>query len=211
MAVQTVSIDARHRNGRATRTLGDEPPPSVFRRYRQVARVLVRHGLADVVSTLHLGRYAGLAASWRGKYARGTPATSRAHRLRLACEELGPTFVKFGQALSIRADVLPPELVAEFATLQDHVPPLEPGVAERVIASELGQPVGRLFREFDAAPLAAASIAQVHRATLPSGEHVVVKVRRPGVAKVMAGDVAILRHLAFLAERHLPGADVIDP
>jgi len=209
--VQTVSIDARDRNGRETRALGDEPPPSVFRRYRQVARVLVRHGLADVVSTLQLGRYAGLAASWRGKYARGRPAASRAHRLRLVCEELGPTFVKFGQALSIRTDVLPPELVAEFTALQDHVPPLEPGVAERVIESELGQPVGRLFRQFDAAPLAAASIAQVHRATLPSGEHVVVKVRRPGVANVMAGDVAILRQLAFLAERHLPGADVIDP
>jgi ubiquinone biosynthesis protein len=173
--------------------------------------VLVRHGLADVVSTLRLGRYLGFGARWRGRYGRAVAAASRARRLRLAFEELGPTFVKFGQALSIRADVLPADLVAEFATLQDHVPPLEPGEAERVIEAEFGRPIAELFLEFDPAPLAAASIAQVHRAVLATGELVVVKVRRPGIARVMAGDVAILRQLAFLVERHLPGADIIDP
>lgn len=188
-----------------------EPAPSVFRRYRQVARVLVRHGLADVVSTLQLGRYAGLGARWLGRRSRVEPAATRARRLRLVCEELGPTFVKFGQALSIRSDVLPAELVAELATLQDHAPPLEPGVAERAIEAELGRPVADLFARFESAPVAAASIAQVHRAVLPTGEAVAVKVRRPGMARVMAGDIAILRQLAHVAERHLPGADVVDP
>jgi len=197
--------------GGSAPSLIDEPPPSLFKRYRQVARVLVRHGLADVVSALQLGRYLGPGGGWRSRYARQKQATSRAHRLRLVCEELGPTFVKFGQALSIRSDVLPAELVSELSTLQDHVPPLESGVAERVIEAELGQPVRALFEEFDPVPLAAASVAQVHRARMPGGERVVVKVRRPGIAQVMAGDVAILRQLALLAERHLPNADVIDP
>ncbi len=206
-------MGSRHADGAPglRHELPGEASPSVFRRYRQVARVLVRHGLADVVSTLRLGRYLGFGARWRGRYGRAVAAASRARRLRLAFEELGPTFVKFGQALSIRADVLPADLVAEFATLQDHVPPLEPGEAERVIEAEFGRPIAELFLQFDPAPLAAASIAQVHRAVLATGELVVVKVRRPGIARVMAGDVAILRQLAFLVERHLPGADIIDP
>ncbi len=195
----------------AGRDLPEEHSPSLFKRYREVARVLVRHGLADVVSTLRLGRYLGFGARWRQRPSRAATAASRAHRLRLAFEELGPTFVKFGQALSIRTDVLPAELIAEFASLQDHVPPLEAGEAERVIEAELGQPIAVLFSQFDPVPLAAASIAQVHRATLATGESVVVKVRRPGIGKVMAGDLAILRQLAGLVERHLPGAEFIDP
>ena len=191
--------------------LSTDTPRSVFARYRQVARVLVRHGLADVVSTLQLGRYVGVGGRWQTRGGRRGSEASRARRLRLACEELGPTFVKFGQALSIRSDVLPADLVAELATLQDHAAPLGPGEAEQVVEAELGQPVSVLYRRFDPVPLAAASIAVVHRAELSNGEVVAVKIRRPGIARVMAGDVGILRQLAHLSERHLPGADVIDP
>ena len=186
-------------------------PPPLFRRYRQVARVLVRHGFVDVVDALGLGRYLSVGARLLPKALRPAPSQPKAVRLRLACEQLGPTFVKFGQALSVRSDVLPPEVTAELARLQDRVPPLAAGEAEAVIEAELGRPVTALFRSFDSAPLAAASIAQVHRAVLPTGDAVVVKVRRPGIGPLIASDLAILHQLAALAERHLPGADVIDP
>ena len=185
--------------------------PPLFRRYRQVARVLVRHGFVDVVDALGLGRYLSVGARLLPKALRPAPSQPKAVRLRLACEQLGPTFVKFGQALSVRSDVLPPEVTAELARLQDRVPPLAPGEADAVIEAELGRPVTALFRSFDTAPLAAASIAQVHRAVLPTGDAVVVKVRRPGIGPLIASDLAILRQLAALAERHLPGADVVDP
>jgi hypothetical protein len=93
---------------------------------------------------------------------------------------LGPTFIKFGQALSIRTDLLPADVIAELAVLQDSVPELGSGVAERAVQEALGHPVRELFADFEATPLAAASIAQVHRATLHSGEVVAVKIRRPG-------------------------------
>jgi ubiquinone biosynthesis protein len=179
------------------------------RRYTEIAGILVRHGFVDVVDALHLRRY--LAAGRRMLSAFGRrvqPDASRAVRLRLAFEELGPTFIKFGQALSTHADVLPPEVVAELTLLQDDVPPLPAGVAERAIEAALGRGIDDLFLEFDPVPLAAASIAQVHRATLRSGAVVAVKVRRPGLAAVVETDVAILADLAALAERHWPDASL---
>jgi ubiquinone biosynthesis protein len=140
-----------------------------------------------------------------------TARLATARRLRLALEELGPTFVKFGQALSVRADLLPPDFIAEFSRLQDEVPPQPPGLAEATIAAELGRPVGDVYHEFDPVPIAAASIAQVHRATLASGERVAVKVRRLGIGPIIEGDLAILGQLARLAERYLTDADLLQP
>jgi ABC1 atypical kinase-like domain len=152
-----------------------------IRRYREIAGVLVKYGFVDVVDALHLSPY--LAVGRRVLSALGHdghPEPSRAVRLRLAFEELGPTFIKFGQALSIRTDLLPADVIAELAVLQDSVPELGSGVAERAVQEALGHPVRELFADFEATPLAAASIAQVHRATLHSGEVVAVKIRRPG-------------------------------
>jgi ubiquinone biosynthesis protein len=177
------------------------------RRYSEIVTVLVKYGFVDVVDALHLRPY--LAAGRRVFSALGHdghPEPSRAVRLRLALEELGPTFIKFGQALSTRTDLLPTDLITELTLLQDSVPPLPAGAAEKAIEEALGYGIGDIFVEFDPQPLAAASIAQVHRATLYSGEVVAVKVRRPGIEGVIEADLAILADLAGLAERYLPDA-----
>jgi ubiquinone biosynthesis protein len=177
------------------------------RRYAEIVAVLVKYGFVDAVRTLHLTPY--LHAGRRLLAAAGRPLSpelSRAQRIRLALEELGPTFVKFGQALSIRADQLPADVIAELVLLQDAVAPLPPGSVERVVEAEFGAPLADLFASFDSEPLASASIAQVHLATLPSGETVAVKVRRPEIERVIDSDIAVLMDIARLAERHLPDA-----
>jgi ubiquinone biosynthesis protein len=184
-------------------------PP--LRRYREVAAVLVRYGFLDVVEALHLRRYLSLAMRLVPVGARIDTSLPRAVRLRLACEALGPVFVKFGQALSLRGDLVPREIAAELAKLQDAAAPLDPGVADAAIEAAFGRPLGQMFASFESEPLASASMAQVHRAVLASGEQVVVKVRRPGIERVIASDVEILRHLAQLLERHLPASAVLGP
>jgi ubiquinone biosynthesis protein len=184
---------------------------STIRRYRDIVAVLVRHGLADIVDALRLTPY----VAWGTRLLPGPgpldPSLSRPARIRLTLEELGPTFIKFGQALSVRADLLPPDLIEELVKLQDQTVPLAPGVAETVVAAELRRPVTRLFASFEHQSLASASIAQVHRAVLPTGECVVVKVRRPGISDLIASDIEILLQLARLVERHVPALEIVDP
>ena len=183
----------------------------VLTRLFQIQRVLLKHGLDDFVRAAHL--YRGLrllvllspgiwVARRRNRGTRSRVAVTRAERLRLALTELGPIFVKFGQALSTRRDLLPADLANELAKLQDQVPPF-PGTAARdIIERAYGRPLSEVFTEFDEMPLAAASIAQVHSARLPSGKEVVVKVLRPGMRTVIERDLEVLYALARLAQKY---------
>lgn len=177
------------------------------RRYAEIVAVFVRYGFVDVVRALHLTPYLNAGRRMLAVVGRPlTPEANKAQRFRQALEALGPTFIKFGQALSTRMDLLPADLIAELAQLQDAVAPLTPGTAEHAIEESLGKPIATAFASFGHEPLAAASIAQVHVATLPSGETVAIKVRRPGIERTIEADLSVLADLARLAERHLPDA-----
>lgn len=129
----------------------------------------------------------------------------------MALEELGPTFVKLGQILSTRPDLIPVEFIQELSKLQDHVPPFPYPEVEQIIESELGTPLGNIFQHLKETPLASASLGQVHRARFADGEEVVVKVQRPGIQRTIEVDMEIMLHLATLMERHLEGWDLHRP
>ncbi len=136
---------------------------------------------------------------------------SRGERLRQALEELGPVFIKFGQMLSTRRDLLPEDIADELEKLQDDVPPFDENQALAIIEQALGAPVSELFAKFATEPLASASVAQVHAATLKSGEEVVVKVLRPGIETVIRQDLALMYTLARLLHRHFPDGHRLRP
>ena len=171
-------------------------------RLLQIQRVLVRHGLDDFVRATHLYRplrFLFYLSPWTW-FQRRHGAT-QAERLRLALEDLGPIFVKFGQALSTRRDLLPPDIADELAKLQDRVPPFPGSEARASLERSYGQPLEALFARFESVPLAAASIAQVHVAQRTDGREVVVKVLRPGMRVAIERDLAVMHALAGLAER----------
>jgi ubiquinone biosynthesis protein len=175
----------------------------VLARLLQIQRALVRHRLDDFVRATHLYRpmrFLCFLSPWTW-FQRGRGRT-RGERLRLALEELGPIFVKFGQALSTRRDLLPPDIADELAKLQDKVPPFDGATAAAMIEQSLGSGLDQIFGSFDSTPLAAASIAQVHAATLKDGQEVVVKVLRPGMREVIDLDLEVLAALAGLAQEY---------
>jgi ubiquinone biosynthesis protein len=182
-------------------------------RLSEIAQVMVRHGFgyffeAHKLSDLLPGRsaedrLASVAAEHGAHSARG-------QHLREVLDELGPTFVKFGQLLSTRPDVVPPDIVVELRALQDDVRPFPFEQAERVIEEELGNTLERLFLDFEPAPVAAASIGQVHRATLPNGRRVAVKVQRPGAPRKIEADLGLLYQAARLARERIRAFDFVD-
>jgi len=186
-------------------------PLSQLGRLLRITRVFVRHDLDEFVRALHLFRPYRLALRVVTLRWFAASARSRAERLREALEELGPVFIKFGQMLSTRPDLLPDDIATELARLQDQVPPFPGEEAERIVTEALGAPLTSLFRQFDIQPVASASVAQVHYAVLHDGTEVAVKVLRPGIEQIIERDLALLHTLARLAERYAPDTRRLRP
>ena len=182
-------------------------------RLHEMASILIRYGWGDFVRVLGVGTLlerAGRILHWQTKpdeISRLEPAV----RVRLALEELGPTFVKLGQLLATRVDLMPSAWITELEKLQSHVPPVAFELIEADLIALLGRPIDEVFLQFERVPFAAASMAQVHRAQLFDGTRVVVKIRRPGIDKKIEADLRILQHLARLLEHEMPNSRRYQP
>ena len=181
-------------------------------RYRQILAILFRYGFGDLVELLKIDQYIeiGLQLIARNRRDR-LEKLSRAERVRMAFEELGPTYIKFGQILSVRPDLVPADFARELSKLQDEVPPFPFSEVSKTMETEFGSPPEELFDIFDETPFASASIGQVHRAGLKDGEMVAVKVQRPGIRKIIEIDLEIMLHLATLMERHIEEMSLYQP
>lgn len=173
-----------------------------LRRYSRILSVFARYGFGDILNRLKYNM------PWQSKMSKkeikGIKTLSTPERVRLAFEELGPTFIKLGQALSSRPDLLSPDFISELSKLQDNVPPFPFEDVRAIIEKQLGKPLEELFEHFEEKHTAAASLAQVHRAKSKIGDDVAVKVQRPGIEQIVETDIRFLHNLAVLAERHIP-------
>lgn len=179
-------------------------------RFRTIISVLIRHGFADLIGRLNLQDNI-ITRMLGSETPSAPPELSTAKRLSLVCQELGPTFIKLGQILSTRPDLIPKEYIDEFKALQSNAAPLPADVIREELEASLGQTTEELFAEFDDEPLASASIAQVHAATMHDGTEVVVKIRRPGVEEMLQSDLSILIFLARRVEQLVADAELFDP
>jgi ubiquinone biosynthesis protein len=182
----------------------------VFFRVIFIQYVWIKNGLDEVITSHHrlsMFRFFIYLNPWFWTRKK----VNRAEAIRLTLEELGPLFVKFGQALSTRPDILPADIAIELTKLQDKVPPFSSELVQKSLKKAYGKPVHEVFEEFDIEPLASASMAQVHRAKLVTGEEVVVKILRPDIHQIIANDIRILKHLAKWAEKYIPHAKKFKP
>lgn len=184
-----------------------------LRRMRDIASVLAVHGFGDIATRI------GLRRVWRGlkrkvtfgRYGEGPDVPTTGERLRTACEELGPTYVKFGQMLATRPDLFPPDIIAELSRLQDQVPPFSFDRVKMVLETQLHGDASEVFQEIDEKPLAAASIAQVHRAVLQNGDVVALKVKRPEVNRTIPEDLEVLKIIANYLEENFEELHYVQP
>lgn len=172
-----------------------------IKRYREIVSVLVKYGFGYIVKDVGLMHLLSLPKQMVSDFTVGGEDRPVGRRIRTMLEELGPTFIKLGQMLSLRNDLIPEPVAAELRGLQDRVTPVDSRTVDRLIQNELGAPPDEIFKSFDKQCLAAASIGQVHRAVLKTGEDVAVKIRRPNIETIVGVDVEILRDLAYLIEK----------
>ncbi len=173
-------------------------------RYRQILAVLIKYGFGELVDTLKIEQYFEIGLQILSRKPRPkVEQFTRAERVRMVLEELGPAFVKLGQIMSTRPDLIPSEFIEEFTKLQDQVPPFPFDDVKQIVEKELRESIDHFFDVFEEVPIAAASIGQVHKARLKDGEDVVVKVQRPKIRKTIEVDLEIMLHMAFLMERHV--------
>jgi len=172
--------------------------------------VLLKYGFSELVDQLELASYLSLSRRLLRREAIERPHLTAPERIRLAIEELGPTFIKFGQIMSTRPDLIPPAYIAELEKLQDTVAPAPWEAIKQEIEEELGAPLDEVFASLETEPVAAASLAQVHHATLPGGEDVVVKVQRPNIEGIIETDLEILFDLARLLQERTPLGELYD-
>lgn len=182
-----------------------------IKRYRQIIAVLFKYGFQDVLERLRISTYFRLGRRIVFRKKAEVEKLTYAQRIRLAMEELGPTFVKLGQILSMRPFLIPLELVEELAKLQDEVAPFTFEIVKHIVERELKAPLETNFYYFDPNPIASASLAQVHKAVTQNGDKVVVKVQRPDIKKIIDSDMSILKDLANLFDRYIPESRQYDP
>jgi ubiquinone biosynthesis protein len=183
-----------------------------IRRYNQVISIFLKYGFEDLVSYMNeKKRFTFIRRLIPNSTYEQAMHLSKWEKMRMVCEELGPTFVKFGQILSNRPDLLPAELIKELEKLQDSVPPEKGNVAKEMVEKELGKKTEELFLSFATEAFASASMAQVHKGVLKSGENIVVKVQRPGIQQVIESDIKVMYYLADLFSKRIPSLRSFDP
>lgn len=181
-------------------------------RYNQILRVLVKYGFEDLVHYMEeKKKFTFLQKLIPNTSKKNAALYTKWERMRLVCEELGPTFVKFGQILSNRPDLIPMELVTELEKLQDNVPPMPDHIAKEVVEFELKGKVEDLFAWFEPKPFASASIAQVHKATSTSGERLALKIQRPDIQEIILEDIKVMYSIAIVLEKRIPSLKSFDP
>jgi len=183
-----------------------------FKRYNQIISVLLKYGFEDLVAYLdEKKRFPLLKKLIPKATVEQALHLTKWEKMRLVAEELGPTFVKFGQLLSNRPDLFPADLIKELEKLQDGVPPISGKAAVEVVEKEFGKKIPDLLASFDEEAFASASMAQVHKATLKSGEKVVLKIQRPGIDKIIAEDIKVMLYMAEVFSNRMPSLKSFDP
>ena len=180
--------------------------PRYLRRYRRIVEILADYGFGAILAQMGMSDRFNIPRRWRRRQIAPGDEQTNARRLRRALEDLGPTFIKFGQILSTRSDIMPPDYLEELSYLQDEVPPVSWDEAREVVETELGAPIEDLFAQVDPIPIASASLAQVHVAQLVGGQEVVVKIQRPNIEKTVNLDLDIIYDLAHTAEQRIATA-----
>ncbi len=184
-----------------------------LKRYQQIIGIIVKYGFENIIHAMHIDRYieSGLDLIPFVTRDEKVEKLSNNQRIRMALEELGPTFIKMGQVLSTRPDLIPIDLLNELTKLQNHVPPFEFEHVKAILASEFNKPFDEIFDSIEEKPLASASIGQVHKAIINDNQQIAVKIQRPGIRKTIETDLEIMLHIASIMENHIEEVALFNP